>query len=79
MTVKVIAFTEFRKNASRLIAAVEEGESLVILCHGKPGAGVRPYRPWEKGAPAWKQPGIRLQIPGADLGAAILQERNEGP
>jgi prevent-host-death family protein len=77
MTVKVVAFTEFRKNASHLITEVSQGESLVIFRHGRPVARVTPYSEESKGAPAWKQPGIRLHIPGADIASAILQERDE--
>ena len=77
MTVKVVAFTEFRKNASRLITDVIDGESLVIFRHGKPVARVMPYSEKSEEPPAWKQPGIRLHIPGADITSAILQERDE--
>ena len=27
--------------------------------------------------PAWKQPGIKLEIPGVELSKAILEERGE--
>jgi prevent-host-death family protein len=77
MSHKVIAFTEFRKNASQLITEVGRGESLVIFRHGKPIAKVIPYSDETEGEPSWKQPGLRLQIPGADITSAILQERDE--
>ena len=77
MTVKVIAFTEFRKNASRLITNVGAGDSLVIFRHGKPVARVLPYAEESDEMPAWKQPGIRLDIPGVEISSAILQERAE--
>jgi len=77
MTVKVIAFTEFRQNASKLITKVGQGESLVIFRHGKPVARVIPYDEKSDKIPAWKQPGPRLDIPGAEISSAILQERDE--
>ncbi len=77
MTEKIIAFTKFRQNASQLITKVGQGESLIIFRRGKPIARVIPYASNSNKTPAWQQPGVRLQIPGADLTSAILQERDE--
>jgi antitoxin (DNA-binding transcriptional repressor) of toxin-antitoxin stability system len=71
---KAITFTEFRKNASSLFSAVENGEIIVILRHGKPIAEITPVSP-EATAPSWKRPGLRLSVKGARLSSAILEER----
>ncbi|NVM25640.1 MAG: type II toxin-antitoxin system Phd/YefM family antitoxin [Desulfobacterales bacterium] len=71
---KTITFTEFRKHASSLFSAVENGEVIVILRHGKPIAEITPVSP-EATAPSWKRPGLRLSVKGARLSSAILEER----
>lgn len=71
---KTITFTEFRKNASNLFSAVENGEIIVILRHGKPIAEITPVS--QEGAiPSWKRPGLRLSVKGGKLSSAILEER----
>jgi antitoxin (DNA-binding transcriptional repressor) of toxin-antitoxin stability system len=72
---KAITFTEFRKHASSLFSAVENGEIVVILRHGKPIAEITPVSP-EATAPSWKRPGLRLSVKGAGLSSAILEERD---
>lgn len=71
---KTVTFTEFRKNASALFSAVEHGEVLVIIRHGKPIAEVSPVSSPDS-LPAWKQPALRLASRGVGLSAAILEER----
>jgi prevent-host-death family protein len=75
ISMKTIAFTDFRKRASDLITEVEHGETLILLRRGKPVAEVVPFSDRAQRMPAWKQSGIRLRIPGADLSSAILEER----
>lgn len=75
---KTITFTEFRRHASSLLAEVESGETLVILRHSKPIAEIKPYDGEPDKIPAWKQPGIKLEYPGAELSTAILAERESG-
>ena len=72
---KLVSFTEFRRRASRFIDEVENGESLVLLRRGKPIAEIIPFSDNLERVPSWKQPGIRLQMSGADLSSAILEER----
>jgi len=72
---KTIAFTDFRKNASRLITEVEHGETIVLLRRGKPIAEVVPFSNTARQTPSWKDPGICLEIQGSDLSSAILEER----
>jgi len=72
---KAITFTEFRKHASSLFSAVENGEIVVILRHGRPIAEITPVSP-EATVPAWKRPGLRLSVKGARLSSAILEERD---
>ncbi len=71
---RTISFTEFRKHASSLFSAVEEGEIIVILRHGKPVAEIKPVVP-KDAVPSWKRPGLRLAVKGAKLSSAILEER----
>ena len=73
---KTITFTEFRRHASSLLAEVEEGQTLIILRHSKPIAEVKPFDGELEDVPAWKQPGIKLDYPGAELSTAILAERD---
>jgi prevent-host-death family protein len=72
---KTVLFTDFRKNASVFITEVEHGETLILMRRGKPIAEVIPFSDRLERTPAWKQPGIRLQIQGSDLSSAILEER----
>ncbi len=76
---ETVSFTDFRKQASYWMTAVESGETLIIIRHGKPIAEIAPYRQTQAGSPAWKRPGLALEIPGASLSDAILAEREETP
>ncbi len=71
---KTITFTEFRKHASSLFSAVEDGEIIVVLRHGRPIAEISPVSQ-KSGLPSWKQPGLRLSVKGTELSSAILEER----
>ena len=71
---KTITFTEFRKQASSILSAVENGENIVILRHGKPIAEITPASD-DTTIPSWKRPGLRLSVKGAELSSAIIQER----
>lgn len=73
---KAISFTEFRKNASAILDEVEHGGVVTILRHGRPVAEIGPPRSAAT-IPAWKRPGLRLNVPGVDLAGAILEERDE--
>ncbi|AOY58692.1 MULTISPECIES: type II toxin-antitoxin system Phd/YefM family antitoxin [Desulfococcus] len=75
---KTVTFTDFRKNASVFITEVEQGETLIILRHGKPVAEISPYPDEVPRKPSWKKPGIRLEMKGSDLSSAILEEREGG-
>ncbi|MBV5326148.1 MAG: type II toxin-antitoxin system Phd/YefM family antitoxin [Chlorobium sp.] len=72
---KTITFTEFRKNASSFVSEVEHGEVLILLRRGKPVAEVIPFSDEVRRTPSWKKPGVRLQIQGSNLSAAIIEER----
>jgi prevent-host-death family protein len=72
---KTVPFTDFRKNASGFINEVEHGETLILIRRGKPVAEIVPFSGQSQKIPAWKQPGVRLQIKGSDLSSAILEER----
>jgi prevent-host-death family protein len=71
---KVVNFTEFRKNASAVLNLVEKGVIIRITRHGKTIAKIVPegsYKP----EIAWKQTGLRLTAKNASLSKAILDER----
>jgi len=72
---KTVTFTEFRRNASGLLSRVEEGETLVVLRHGRPIAEIAPLAAEEAHIPSWKRPGIRLTAKRAHLSNAIIEER----
>ncbi len=40
---KIVPFTDFRKNASGFINEVEHGETIVLIRCGKPVAGIVPF------------------------------------
>jgi antitoxin (DNA-binding transcriptional repressor) of toxin-antitoxin stability system len=72
---KMVNFTEFRKNASCLFSEVEKGEVLVVIRYGKPIAEVSPASSATGQALSWKRPGLKLSAKGAGLAATILEER----
>ena len=71
---KVVSFTEFRKNASEVLNLVEKGAIIRITRHGKAIAKIVPEESHEP-EPAWKRSGLRLAVKGATLSKAILDER----
>lgn len=73
---KTVTFSQFRNNARKYIDAVEEGEELEIVRHGKPVALVSPL-PKERNARYWKS--VKPLFPtGLALSRQVLQERKEG-
>jgi antitoxin (DNA-binding transcriptional repressor) of toxin-antitoxin stability system len=71
---KTITFTEFRRNASRVLDLVEKGESIRLFRHGKLIAKIAPADV-RQALPAWKRPRLRLVIRGGALSEAVLEER----
>ncbi|MBI5092704.1 MAG: type II toxin-antitoxin system Phd/YefM family antitoxin [Candidatus Hydrogenedentes bacterium] len=71
---KTVTFTEFRSHASGLITEVENGETVVIVRHGRPIAEILPYAE-RVDEPSWKRPALRLTSKGQGLADAILKER----
>jgi prevent-host-death family protein len=76
--VRTVTFTEFRRQASELVTEVEHGQTLIVIRHGRPVVEISPYTGETLRTPAWKQPGLRLKVPGSELSAAILEERARG-
>ena len=73
---KIVTFTEFRSHASGMLSQVEQGESLLVLRHGRPVATVSPVTDHDREQPSWKKPGLRLISRGTGLSAALLEERD---
>jgi len=73
---KTVTFTDFRQNAASYFDAVEQGETIKVLRHGKPVAEVVPASNEERTL-SWKQPGLRLSVKGASLSKEILKERKQ--
>ena len=72
---KSVTFTQFRKDASALFSAVEEGEIIQVIRHGKPIAEIMPYRDTTNELPSWKKKRIRKLIKGEELSSMILSDR----
>ena len=70
-----VTFTEFRNQASGMLSQVEQGETLVVLRHGRPIAQVSPVRDPSDSPSSWKQPALRLSTKGIGLAEAIIEER----
>ena len=73
---KTTTFTDFRRKASSYIDAVERGETVAILRHGRLVADIIPHRD-ESRVPAWKRPGLKLDLKGVSLSQEIIREREE--
>jgi antitoxin (DNA-binding transcriptional repressor) of toxin-antitoxin stability system len=73
---KTVSFTDFRSQASAVFDAVERGETVVVLRHGKPVAEIHPISAGGPRTPAWRKPGPRLVTKGGALSKAILEERS---
>lgn len=71
-----VTLTEFRSRASGMLDRVENGETLLVVRHGRPIAEVSPVANQGKGQPSWKQPSLRLSVKGVSLAATIMAERN---
>jgi len=72
---KCVTFTEFRKNASALFSAVEDGETIQVIRHGKPIAEIMPYKDTANKLPSWKKKRVKKSIKGEELSSLILGER----
>ena len=71
-----VTFTEFRKDASALFSAVEEGEIIRVIRHGKPIAEILPFKDTADKLPSWKIKRVKKTIKGEDLSSMILSERD---
>jgi antitoxin (DNA-binding transcriptional repressor) of toxin-antitoxin stability system len=72
---RTVTFTEFRKDASALFSAVENGETIQVVRHGKPIAEVLPFRDVSDKLPSWKKKRIKRTIKGEELSSMIQGER----
>jgi len=70
-----VTFTEFRKDASALFSAVENGEVIQMIRHGKPTAEILPFRDTSNKIPSWKKKKNKKTIKDEKLSAMILSER----
>lgn len=72
---RTVSFTEFRRRASELFSEVENGETLIILRHGKAIAEISPANHNQSKTLSWKKPRLGLSMKGTSLSEAILEER----
>jgi len=72
---KTVTLTEFRSHASGMLTQVENGETIIVIRHGRPIAEVSPVDDRKKSQPSWKKPALRLSTKGSALSCAILKER----
>jgi len=72
---RAVTLTEFRNQASGMLTQVENGETIVILRHGRPIAEVLPIAKQGNTIPSWKKPALRLSAKGAELSAVIQKGR----
>ncbi len=72
---KTVSLTDFRSNASGLLTRVENGETLIVMRHGRPIAEVSPVAGPAGGSPSWKKPALRMRTKGAGLSSIILADR----
>ena len=70
-----VTFTEFRKDASALFSAVEDGEIIQVIRHGKPIAEISPFKDTTTQIPSWKKIRIKKFIKGDEVSSIILSER----
>jgi len=71
-----VTLTDFRSHASGMLDRVEQGETLLVLRHGRPIAEVTPIANRNDRQPSWKKPGLRLSTKGLSLSQTILAERD---
>ena len=69
-----ISFTKFRQHAKTYFDAVEKGEKVRILRHGKVIAEIMPPTNQQ---PKWRKAAPQLVIPGLSLSRAVLEERRK--
>lgn len=74
---RTVNFTEFRNNASLLLSAVEKGEVVIVMRHGKAIAKIIPAEMEDEKQAMWKKPGLRLVTKGKNLSSAIISEREQ--
>lgn len=72
---KMVTFTEFRKDASALFSSVEKGETIRVVRHGKPIAEILPFQEAVDKTPSWKRTYAKKVIKGDTLSSVILSER----
>jgi prevent-host-death family protein len=73
---KTVTLTEFRSRASGMLTRVENGETLIVLRHGRPIAEVSPVANSGETQASWKTPALRLVSKGAGLSSAVLGDRD---
>jgi antitoxin (DNA-binding transcriptional repressor) of toxin-antitoxin stability system len=71
---RLMSFTDFRKNASAILDLVEQGEEVRIQRHGKIIARIVPPEA-SRGKPAWKKSGLKLITKAPSLSKAIIEDR----
>lgn len=76
-----LPLSEFRAQISAMVDLVEQGETVLILRHGKPVAELRPAQMASKSGdrrPSWKQAFEPVVLPtGKSFSQAVLAEREQ--
>lgn len=72
---KTVTVTELRSHVSDMLSKVEQGETIVVMRHGRAIAEVTPISHGAATTPSWKSPGLRLFTKGAALSSAVLEGR----
>lgn len=67
-----LQFTEFRNKSKEFMDAVENGQSYVIVRHGKPIANVTPFK--EEIVQGWKRPHRRIAPKGTKTSTDYIME-----
>jgi len=70
---RIVTFTDFRKNASTWLDLVEKGVEVEIQRHGRIIARLVP--PGARGEPSWRKPGLKLAGKAPSLSKTILEDR----
>jgi prevent-host-death family protein len=73
---RIVTFTEFRRNASGLLDLVEKGETVRVVRHGRPVAHIVPAE-YPDQQPTWKRVFEPVVVSGESLARTVMDDREE--